>query len=200
MLSGVEPCPPLPLLSTIATVTAAATAAATKKPITSQSRQVTRRRYRARVAKRSAGILLYRIGADGPEVLLVHPGGPLWQRRDEGAWSIPKGEVDDAEDALACARREFAEELGSAPPHAAATDLGTIRQRGGKLVSAWALQGDLDVTQVRSNSFSMEWPPRTGQMSEFPEIDRAQWFPIDQARSKIIAAQAELLDRLLAGL
>ena len=152
------------------------------------------------MAKRSSGILLYRIRDDQPQVLLVHPGGPLWKRRDEGAWSIPKGELDEAEDSLACARREFAEELGSPAPSSAAIDLGTVRQRSGKLVSAWALEGDLDVSVVRSNRFSMEWPPRSGVQREFPEIDRAQWFGIEEARTKLVSAQSELLDRLRAAL
>ena len=150
--------------------------------------------------KRSSGILLYRIRGGHPEVLLVHPGGPLWTRRDEGAWSIPKGEVDHDEDPLACALREFAEELGTAPPQSRPTDLGSVRQRAGKVVSAWALEGDLDVAEVHSNSFTMEWPPHSGVRREFPEIDRAEWFGLDAARAKIIAAQAELLDRLVASL
>jgi predicted NUDIX family NTP pyrophosphohydrolase len=153
------------------------------------------------VPRRSAGILLYRIRDGGPEVLLVHPGGPLWSRRDAGAWSIPKGEYDDGEDPLACALREFGEELGThAPTTTEPLELGTVRQRGGKLVSAWALEGDLDVGTVRSNTFSMEWPPRSRARHEFPEIDRAEWFALARAREKILAAQAELLDRLAARL
>jgi predicted NUDIX family NTP pyrophosphohydrolase len=154
--------------------------------------------------RRSAGIVLYRIREGGPEVLLVHPGGPFWSRRDEGAWSIPKGEHDEGDDPLACALREFEEELGTPPPTppppTAPVELGTVRQRGGKLVSAWALEGDLDVGAVRSNTFEMEWPPRSGVRREFPEIDRAEWFALEPAREKILAAQAELLDRLAAHL
>jgi predicted NUDIX family NTP pyrophosphohydrolase len=157
------------------------------------------------VPRRSAGIVLYRIRDGGPEVLLVHPGGPLWSRRDAGAWSIPKGECDHGEDLLDCALREFGEELGTRPPTRPPTDttpleLGTVRQRGGKLVSAWALEGDLDVDTVRSNTFAMEWPPRSGVRLEFPEIDRAEWFALERAHEKILAAQAELLDRLAARL
>lgn len=148
-------------------------------------------------AARSAGILLHRLGPAGPEVLLVHPGGPLWARRDAGAWSIPKGVLDEGEDARACARREFEEELGTAPPAGPLLELGTIRQKGGKVVEAFALEGDLDPDAVRSTTFAMEWPPRSGTMREFPEVDRAAWFGAGEAREKLIAAQAELVDRLL---
>jgi predicted NUDIX family NTP pyrophosphohydrolase len=149
------------------------------------------------VARRSAGILLYRLGGGGPEVLLVHPGGPYWTRKDAGAWSIPKGEYDDGEDPLACALREFEEETGTALPPGEPAELGAVTQRGGKVVSAWAAEGDLDADAVRSNTFTMEWPPRSGRMSTFPEIDRAGWFGIDAAREKLNPAQAEFLDRLL---
>jgi predicted NUDIX family NTP pyrophosphohydrolase len=149
------------------------------------------------MARRSAGILLHRPGAAGPEVLLVHPGGPFWAKRDRGAWSIPKGEYDDGEDPLACARREFAEELGSEPPGGAEpVDLGEVRQKGGKVVAAWAIEGDLDAAAIRSNTFEIEWPPRSGARREFPEVDRAEWFGLDEARAKILPAQAPLLDRL----
>ena len=148
-------------------------------------------------AARSAGILLYRRGADGPEVLLVHPGGPLWARRDLGAWSIPKGVLEDGEDARACALREFEEELGSPPPAGPLLELGAIRQKGGKLVEAWGVEGDLDPDTVRSSTFVLVWPPRSGTLREFPEVDRAGWFGPDEARAKLIPAQAELLDRLL---
>ena len=142
--------------------------------------------------KRSAGVLLRR--ADG-HVLLVHPGGPFWARKDAGAWSIPKGEHDDGEDPEACARREFAEELGvPAPP--GLVDLGTVRQKNRKEVRAFYGEGDLDATTAVSNTFTMEWPPRSGRQQEFPEIDRAQWFPVDEAREKLNPAQAEFLDRL----
>jgi predicted NUDIX family NTP pyrophosphohydrolase len=145
---------------------------------------------------RSAGILLHRSVADGLQVLLVHPGGPIWARRDLGVWSIPKGEYDDDEDPLAAARREFEEELGSPPPDGEMLELGEIRQKSGKLVRAWAAAGDLDAEQIHSNSFAMEWPPRSGRRQEFPEVDRAQWFGLDEAREKINPAQAALLDRL----
>jgi predicted NUDIX family NTP pyrophosphohydrolase len=149
------------------------------------------------MAKRSAGILLHRTGPAGLEVLLVHPGGPLWAKRDLGAWSIPKGEHDDAEDPRACALREFEEELGSAPPPAdSLVELGAIRQKGGKVVTAFAVEGDLDPEAVRSNTFTMQWPPRSGVVREFPEIDRAAWFGLEEARERINPAQAELLDRL----
>ena len=147
--------------------------------------------------RRSAGILLHRPGMDGPEVLLVHPGGPYWARRDEGGWSIPKGEHEEDEDARSCALREFAEELGTPPPDAPLTDLGEVRQRAGKRVTAWALAGDLDASAVRSNTFMLEWPPRSGQLREFPEVDRAGWFSIAEARRKLLPAQTPFLDRLL---
>ena len=148
---------------------------------------------------RSAGILLHRRRDDGLEVLLVHPGGPFWARRDAGAWSIPKGEYDDGEDPLAAARREFEEELGSAPPGGEAHDLGEIRQRSGKVVRAWALEGELNTEHIVSNTLELEWPPRSGRHIEIPEVDRAQWFTLDAAREKINPAQAALLDRLSDG-
>src|SRR5919199_6011819 len=138
---------------------------------------------------RSAGILLFRRRPDGPEVLLVHPGGPYWARKDVGAWSIPKGEHADGEDALACARREFEEETGLAPPAGALVELGEVRQRSGKRVSAWALEGDLDPAAVRSNTFTVEWPPRSGRMQQFPEVDRAGWFAAGEARRRLNPAQ-----------
>jgi predicted NUDIX family NTP pyrophosphohydrolase len=147
--------------------------------------------------KRSAGLLLHRRREGAPEVLLVHPGGPLWSGRDAGAWSIPKGEYEPSEDALAAARREFAEELGKAPPEGAAQELGEVRQRSGKLVRAWALPGDVDVEEVVSNTFELEWPPRSGRLIEVPEVDRAGWFTIAVAREKINPAQVPLLERLL---
>jgi predicted NUDIX family NTP pyrophosphohydrolase len=145
--------------------------------------------------QRSAGILLHR---PGPEVLLVHPGGPFFARRDDGAWSIPKGLYEDGEEPLAAARREFAEELGSPCPDGPALELGEIRQRNGKRVTAWAVAGDLDPTAITSNTFELEWPPRSGRLQTFPEVDRAGWFTIDAARVKILAAQAAFLDRLMA--
>jgi predicted NUDIX family NTP pyrophosphohydrolase len=150
------------------------------------------------MAARSAGILLHRRRGDALEVLLVHPGGPAWARRDLGAWSIPKGEYEADEDSLAAARREFEEELGVPPPDAPAEDLGEIRQRSGKLVHAWAIAGDLDAATISSNTFPFEWPPRSGKMIEIPEVDRADWFNLEAAREKINPAQAELLTRLEA--
>ena len=143
--------------------------------------------------KRSAGVLLRR--AEDGHVLIVHPGGPFWARKDAGAWSIPQGEHDDDEDPEACARREFLEELGVAAP-ASLVDLGTVRQKNRKEVRAFYGEGDLDVDGVVSNTFEMEWPPRSGKTAEFPEIDRAEWFDVETARSKLNPAQAEFLDRL----
>jgi len=150
----------------------------------------------ARGSRRSAGILLHRGHRDGLEVLLVHPGGPLWSKRDLGAWSIPKGEYAEDEDPLAAARREFEEELGSAPPEGETEDLGEIRQRSGKRVRAWAIAGDLDAGEITSNTFPFEWPPRSGRMIEIPEVDRAEWFGLHAAREKINGGQVPLLDRL----
>jgi predicted NUDIX family NTP pyrophosphohydrolase len=130
------------------------------------------------------------------EVLLVHPGGPAWARRDLGAWSIPKGEYTDGEEPLAAARREFQEEIGSAPPGGDTADLGEIRQKSGKLVRAWAVAGDLDASTAVSNTFEMEWPPRSVRRIEVPEVDRAEWFGLDEARERINPAQVALLDRL----
>src|SRR3954449_11627574 len=147
------------------------------------------------MARRSAGILLHRDGPNGREVLLVHPGGPLWARRDDGAWSIPKGEYDDGEEPMACALREFEEELGSALEHVGElVALGEVRQRNRKVVTAWAAEGDLDAEAVRSNTFTMEWPPRSGRRQEFPEIDRAEWFPLARAREKLGGGQAAVVD------
>jgi predicted NUDIX family NTP pyrophosphohydrolase len=152
----------------------------------------------SRSQKRSAGILLHRGRGKRTEVLLVHPGGPFWARRDEGAWSIPKGEYTADEDPLAAARREFEEELGTPPPDGPVEDLGEIRQRGGKLVRAFAIEGELDVEQIRSNTFALEWPPRSGRMIEVPEVDRAGWFGVAEAGKKMNPAQVELLERLAA--
>jgi predicted NUDIX family NTP pyrophosphohydrolase len=145
---------------------------------------------------RSAGLLLYRRREGRIEVLLGHMGGPFWARKDERAWSIPKGEHPEAEDALAAARREFAEETGTPPPDGPTLDLGEVRQSGGKRVTAWAVEGDLDPATVKSNTFLLEWPPRSGRRQEFPEIDRAGWFDLDTARRKIVKGQAALVDRL----
>jgi predicted NUDIX family NTP pyrophosphohydrolase len=152
------------------------------------------------MARRSAGLLLYRRRDGAVELLLVHPGGPLWARRDAGAWSIPKGEVGQGEDPRAVALREFEEETGHPPPRGELVALGEVRQRGGKLVSAWAVAGDLDPAAITSNTFTLEWPPRSGNRREFPEVDRAGWFDPATAREKLLAAQAELVDRLLAAL
>ena len=150
-------------------------------------------------ARVSAGILLYRRRSDRLEVLLVHPGGPIWASRDAGAWSIPKGEYAPGDDPLAAARREFAEELGSEPPDGPVRDLGEIRQKSGKRVRAWALEGDLDSETIVSNTCQIEWPPRSGRRLEIPEVDRAEWFDVTSAREKINPAQAELLQRLAEG-
>ena len=146
----------------------------------------------------SAGILLFRQTGEALEVLLVHPGGPYWAKKDLGAWSIPKGLVEEDEEPLKCALRELEEELGSpfALPAEALIELGSVRQKAGKLVHCWAAEGDFDPATLRSNTFSMEWPPRSGNEREFPEVDRAQWFGLDEARAKIIPAQADFLDRL----
>jgi predicted NUDIX family NTP pyrophosphohydrolase len=149
--------------------------------------------------RRSAGVLLFRVTGPEPEVLLAHPGGPLWKNKDDGAWSIPKGEYDESEDPLAAAKRELAEETGLAP----AGDfipLGEIRQPGGKVVTAWAVAGDCDPASLHSNTFSMPWPPGSKRLQEFPEIDRAEWFGLEAARRKILKGQIELLDRLAAHL
>jgi len=143
----------------------------------------------------SAGILMYRHGDSGLVVLLVHPGGPFWRNRDMGAWSIPKGELMDGEDPAAAARREFAEELG-ADATGPLRPLGQIRQRSGKTVLGYALEGDFDVSAVRSNEIAIEWPPRSGRTESFPEIDRAAWLPLSIARQKLLAAQLPFLDRL----
>lgn len=146
-------------------------------------------------AKRSAGILMYRRGVSGLEVLLVHPGGPFWARRDEGAWSIPKGEYDDTEDPLTVARREFAEETGCEPV-GEFLPLGELVQPSRKVVTVWAVEGSFDIATLRSNLFEMEWPPRSGRKASFPEVDRAAWFSLAEASEKILAGQREFLARL----
>ncbi len=152
------------------------------------------------MAKTSAGILLYRGEGDSLEVLLVHPGGPFWAKKDEGAWSIPKGELEDGEESRTCALRELEEEIGSSLGLTSErlTELGEVRQKSGKIVHGWGAEGDFDPASLRSNTFAMEWPPRSGEEHEFPEVDRAEWFPPEQARLKINPAQAAFLDRLLA--
>lgn len=147
--------------------------------------------------KRSAGILAYRLSPNGPEVLLVHPGGPFWKNKDDGAWSIPKGEYDEAEEALAAAKREFREETGHEIGDRTFLPLSSIRQKSGKWVDAFAVNYDLDATGIISNLFEIEWPPRSGKMQSFPEADKAGWFNLGDARRKILPAQAPLLDQLM---
>lgn len=149
--------------------------------------------------RRSAGLLLYRfVDGDGLHVLLGHPGGPIWAKRDEGAWTIPKGEFDPGEDdPLAVARREFAEETGHPPPDGEPIALGEIRQKGGKRVEAWALEGDLDPAMARSNTFPLAWPPGSGRWITIPELDRVAWFSPDEARHRIKDTQAPFIDRLV---
>jgi predicted NUDIX family NTP pyrophosphohydrolase len=145
--------------------------------------------------KTSAGILLHRLRDGQREVLLVHPGGAFWKNKDDGAWTIPKGEVAEGEDLLAAAQREFHEELGTRPA-GAFRELTPIKQKAGKWVHAWAVEGDLDTTTIKSNTFTMEWPPRSGKQAQFPEVDRAAWFPLPEARRKINPAQVSLLDQI----
>jgi len=149
--------------------------------------------------KHSAGILLFRRNGGEAEFLLVHPGGPFWAKKDAGAWTIPKGQIEAEEEPRACAIRELEEELGSAPEldPEQLIELGSIKQKAGKVVEAWAAEADFDPATLASNTFSMEWPPRSGSQQEFPEVDRAGWFDLATARKKILPAQAELLDRLL---
>jgi predicted NUDIX family NTP pyrophosphohydrolase len=144
---------------------------------------------------RSAGLLMFRRRDGAVEVLLAHPGGPFWSRRDEAAWTLPKGEIGPGEDPLAAARREFQEETGfaSRPPF---HPLGELRQRSGKRITAWAFEGDADPHALVSNRFEMEWPPRSGRLQSFPEVDRVQWFGLPQARRKLLAGQAPFLDQL----
>ena len=146
----------------------------------------------------SAGVLLYRTRDGVVEVLLAHPGGPFWARKDDGAWSIPKGEYTDGEDPWAAARREFFEELTLPVPDGTRIELGSLKQPGGKVVNAFAVQGDLDVTDARSNTFEMEWPKGSDTMREFPEVDRVGWFTVAQARAKLLKGQRTFLDRLMA--
>ncbi|HVV61259.1 MAG TPA: NUDIX domain-containing protein [Pseudolabrys sp.] len=146
--------------------------------------------------RRSAGILMWKREGGALRVLLVHPGGPFWAKKDAGAWSIPKGEYAEGEQPLAAAKREFAEELG-VMPQGECVPLGEIRQKGGKLVTCFALEGDFDVAALVSNTFEIEWPPRSGRKSAFPEVDRAQWFTLEEARVKVLDAQKELIDRLV---
>lgn len=151
-------------------------------------------------SRRSAGILLYRRGPDGLTVLLAHPGGPLWATRDEGVWTVPKGEIETGEEPWDVARREFEEETGHRPPDSPAVDLGEITQKGGKVVVAWALEGDLDPAAAQSNTFAMQWPPRSGRWIDVPEIDRVDWFTPDDARRRLKDTQIPFVDRLIDAL
>ncbi|MGW6908691.1 NUDIX domain-containing protein [Streptomyces sp. NPDC054940] len=146
--------------------------------------------------KRSAGLLLFRRTDDGLEVLLGHMGGPFFAKRDAGAWTVPKGEYEADEPAWDAARREFREELGLPPPDGAAVPLGEVRQSGGKIVTVWAIEADLDPATVVPGTFVMEWPPRSGRTQEFPELDRVEWLGLDRAREVVVKAQATFLDRL----
>jgi predicted NUDIX family NTP pyrophosphohydrolase len=149
------------------------------------------------MAKRSAGILMFRGSGAELSLLLVHPGGPFWAKKDEGAWSIPKGEYDEGEDPLLVARREFEEELGSPAPPGDTIDLGELVQPSRKTVTAYGIEGDFDPSSLRSNLFELEWPPRSGRMQSFPEVDRAEWFTPEKARAKILPGQRPFIDRLL---
>jgi predicted NUDIX family NTP pyrophosphohydrolase len=148
----------------------------------------------------SAGLLLYRRGGAGLEVLIGHMGGPFWARKDDAAWSVPKGEYGPDEEPFDVALREFEEELGSPVPATDFVPLGEVRQSGGKVLTVWAAAGDLDAAAAHSNTFTLEWPPRSGRMEEFPEIDRAAWVTVDEARTKLVRGQVPLLDRLLTAL
>jgi predicted NUDIX family NTP pyrophosphohydrolase len=149
------------------------------------------------MAKQSAGILLYRGRGPALRLMLVHPGGPFWAKKDGGAWSIPKGEYEEGDDPLLVARREFGEELGSPAPAGDAIELGELVQPSRKRVTAFALEGDFDPAHLRSNSFEMEWPPKSGRLQSFPEVDRAEWFTVEEARDKILPGQRPFIDRLL---
>ena len=143
----------------------------------------------------SAGVLMYRRRTGGAQVLLVHPGGPFWKNKDDGAWSVPKGEASESEDLLEAAKREFREELGGVPV-GTFLPLAPVRQKGGKIVHVWCVEGQFDPETLRSNTFEMEWPPKSGRRATFPEVDRAAWFNLDEGRRKILAAQVPLLDSL----
>ena len=147
------------------------------------------------MAKKSAGLLMYRFNKSVLEVLLVHPGGPFWAKKDAGVWSIPKGEYEPGEEPLAVARREFKEETGY-DATGEFKPLEPLKQPGGKLVSAWAIEGDLDADTIKSNTFTMQWPPRSGRLAEFPEVDRAGWFPVPEARQKMLKGQVGFVDQL----
>ena len=150
--------------------------------------------------KLSAGLLLYRVVGGGVEVLIGHPGGPFWAKRDNGAWSIPKGEYVEGEDRWLAARREFEEEVGKPPPDGPRIDLPPLRQPSGKIITAFAVRGDLDLDGTVSNTFTLEWPKGSGDVREYPEIDRVDWFSVDEARSKLLKGQRPLLDQLMDAL
>lgn len=150
----------------------------------------------ANAKAKSAGLLLYRLRAGRPEVFLGHMGGPFWAKKDEAAWSVFKGEYGDDEDPYLAARREWEEETGSPPPDGPVLELGEVRQASGKRVIAWALEGDFDPADLRSNTFAIEWPPRSGRQAEFPEVDRGEWFDLDTARRKLVRGQVPLIDAL----
>lgn len=152
------------------------------------------------MAKQSAGILVYRKVGSGIEVLIVHPGGPFWAKKDKGAWSIPKGEFTDEENPLVAAKREFAEELGSSAPDGVYQEIGQTKTKSGKIIHAWALQGDLDIAAIKSNTFEMEWPPRSGQQQQFQEVDKAAWYPPQKAMAKLNPAQVVFVERLVEAL
>jgi predicted NUDIX family NTP pyrophosphohydrolase len=150
----------------------------------------------SKASKTSAGLLLYRLRDGRLEVFIGHMGGPFWQKKDAGGWSIIKGEYEDGEDPLVAARREFAEETGTEAPQGATVALGEVRQPSGKRITAWAIEGDFDPAAVSSNTFTMEWPPRSGRYQEFPEIDRADWFDTATARAKLVSGQVPFIDVL----
>jgi predicted NUDIX family NTP pyrophosphohydrolase len=150
------------------------------------------------VPKLSAGLLLYRLNDGVVEVLIAHPGGPFWARKDDGAWSIPKGEYTEGDDPWAAAQREFEEEVGSAAPPGPRMELAPVKQAGGKVVTAFAVQADLDVADAHSNTFELEWPRGSGKLKSFPEVDRLEWFTVAQARVKLLKSQLPLLDQLMA--
>ncbi|MGH7157027.1 MAG: NUDIX domain-containing protein [Candidatus Saccharimonadales bacterium] len=146
--------------------------------------------------KHSAGLIVFRRTSDGPEVLIAHMGSPWWAKKDIGAWSIPKGEIEEGEDALQTAKREFAEELGLPSPKGEYIQLGVIEQHNNKTVAAWAIEANVDASSIKSNTFKVEWPPKSGKMQDFPEIDRAEWFSLSEAAKRVVRGQAELFERL----
>ena len=152
------------------------------------------------MAKLSAGLLVYRVRDKTVEVFLVHPGGPFWAKKDEGAWSIPKGEYTEEENPLEAAKREFKEETGFDPPAGKMMELKPIKQPSGKIVSVWAVEGDFDAAKIKSNLFSMEWPPKSGKQQEFPEVDRAGWFSLEEAKAKIFKGQVGFIEQLIKNL